>query len=438
MTNACRPADTPRYTPAVTASRVLADLRTPALVLDAEIMHRNTAAMRSRLDELDVPLRAHVKTGKSLPVVCAMTGEDVGGDQHASPLTGQSGAPGVGGASDHRARSRAPITVSTLREAEYFAAHGYRDILYAVGITPDKLRDVAALRATGCDVSVILDSEDAARHVAEFGRTAGADSGATAQARAQRIAVLIEVDCDGHRAGVREDDPRLLRIAETLAHHGILRGIMTHAGGSYACRTREAIADMAERERAAAVGAADRLRKAGFPVHTVSVGSTPTATFARHLSGVTEVRAGVYVFQDLVIAGLGVCAINDIAISVLVTVIGHQPDKGWLITDGGWMALSRDLGTAGHEQNQHYGLVCDIEGTPIDAPGDLLVTHTNQEHGVITHRNGKPIDRARFPIGTRLRILPIHACATASQHDRYQVVRGTQTILHTWPRFGGW
>ena len=91
--------------------------------------------------------------------------------------------------------------------------------------------------------------------------------------------------------------------------------------------------------------AAERLRAAGLPCPEVSVGSTPTALSAERLDGVTEVRAGVYVFFDLVMANIGVCAPQDIALSVLATVIGHQPDKGWAIIDAGWMAMSRDRGT---------------------------------------------------------------------------------------------
>ena len=79
---------------------------------------------------------------------------------------------------------------------------------------------------------------------------------------------------------------------------------------------------------------------------TVSVGSTPTAHAAEDLTGVTELRAGNYVFFDLVMAGLGVCQLDDLALSVVVTVIGHRPEYGWIITDGGWMATSRDRGTA--------------------------------------------------------------------------------------------
>src|SRR3546814_5893100 len=103
---------------------------------------------------------------------------------------------------------------------------------------------------------------------------------------------------------------------------------------------------MAEQERAGAVHAAQRLRSAGFAAPLVSVGSTPTAHFARTLEGVTEVRAGVYVFFDLVMSGLGVCAESDIALSVLCSVIGHQKEKGWIITDAGWMAMRSEKHTS--------------------------------------------------------------------------------------------
>src|SRR2546427_10255749 len=84
----------------------------------------------------------------------------------------------------------------------------------------------------------------------------------------------------------------------------------------------------------------------------VSVGSTPTALAASRLDGVTEVRAGVYVFFDLVMRNIGVCTAEDVALSVLATVIGHQADKGWAIVDAGWMAMSRDRGTARQKQDR--------------------------------------------------------------------------------------
>ena len=369
----------------------LPELETPRLILDAGRMEANVLRLKSRLAALGVRLRPHVKTCKSIEVARGLMDSPAG-----------------------------PITVSTLKEAEQFLEHGVTDILYAVGIAPGKLGHVQALRERGADLAVVVDSVEAAQAVA---------------ARGAGIPALIEIDCDGHRAGVKPGHPVLLDIAKALARGAQPRGVMTHAGDSYNCRSVEAIADMAEKERGAVVRSAAVLRSAGYACPVVSVGSTPTATFARSLEGVTEVRAGVFVFQDLVMAGLGVCRVEDIAVSVLATVIGHQREKGWIITDGGWMAMSRDRGTAKQATDQGYGLVCDESGRVI---GDLVVSDANQEHGIVSRRGGGELDLSPFPVGTRLRILPNHACATAAQHDAYHVVRGGPGVLARWPRFGGW
>jgi len=374
----------------------LQQVETPCLVLERGKLERNIARMRDHLAKLKVGLRPHVKTAKSYDVA-------------RLALAGQPGG----------------ITVSTLKEAEQFFAHGITDILYAVGITPNKLDHVAALKRRGADITIILDNVESARIVAARGVALGI-----------KFPALIEIDSDGHRSGVKPDDAVLLDIGRILEGGGTqLRGIMTHAGDSYNCDTVEKIRAMAVRERDAVVRCAARLRAAGLPCPIVSVGSTPTATYSEDLTGVTEVRAGVYMFFDLVMAGLNVCKVDDIAVSVLATVIGHQPDKGWIITDAGWMAMSRDRGTAAQKTDQGYGVVCDLAGAPLD---DLLVVSTNQEHGIVGHRGGGTLDAARYPVGTLLRVLPNHACATAAQHDRYHVVAGDAQVTAVWPRFSGW
>jgi D-serine deaminase-like pyridoxal phosphate-dependent protein len=247
-----------------------------------------------------------------------------------------------------------------------------------------------------------------------------------------RVPALVEIDSDGGRAGVAPGDPRLLEIAEVLGDS--LHGVMTHAGRSYNCSSVEGIREVAERERAAVVGSATALRSLGRACPIVSVGSTPTATFADSFAGVTEARTGVYMFNDLVMAGLGVCGVEDIAISVLATVIGHRRDENWILVDAGWTALSRDRGTASHKVDQGYGLVCDVSGRPV---GDLIVVEANQEHGIVARRDHGPLAFHDYPIGSQLRILPNHACATAAMHSEYHVLRkGMPT--DTWERFGGW
>jgi D-serine deaminase-like pyridoxal phosphate-dependent protein len=375
----------------------LGDLATPCLVLDADRMERNIARLRTRLDGLGVSLRPHLKTAKSVEVARRVMTSPVG-----------------------------PATVSTLKEAEQFVAAGVKDIIYAVGIVPAKLPQVLALRAQGADIAVVLDTVEQAQAVARASRNAGT-----------RIPALIEIDCDGHRSGVLPGDKqRLVEIGRALQDGAELRGVLTHAGGSYAARGAQALRQCAEAERRSVVDAAAILREAGLACPVLSVGSTPTAHHATQLDGVTEVRAGVFVFFDLVMAGIGVCQVEDIAVSVLATVIGHQRDKGWILVDAGWMAMSQDRGTSRQAVNQGYGLVCDAAGIPY---ADLIVGDANQEHGIITVRPGSNGVLPDLAIGDRVRILPNHACATSAQHRGYHVVRGTSGKVEAeWLRFGGW
>jgi len=371
----------------------LTDLETPALLVDRARLARNIERMRNRLAELGVPLRPHVKTAKSVDIV-------------RFAVEGQPGG----------------ITVSTLREAEHFLDHGFTDILYAVGIVPSKLPHVAAMQARGADLTIILDSVEMAEAVAREGEKLGTV-----------FPVLIEVDTDGGRAGVAADDSRrLVEIGRILvaAPGAELRGIMTHAGLSYGCRSPVALRAHSEQERSRAVAAAEALRSAGLPAPVVSVGSTPTAMFAERLDGVTEVRAGVYMFQDLVMADLGVCSEEEIALSVLATVIGHRRDLGYLLVDAGGLALSKDSGPA--RDKPSYGSLWDAATS---RPLGLAIASTNQEHGLVPAGDE---DFRRLPIGSPVRIAPNHACMTAAAHERYHVVDGGAEVLEVWARCNGW
>lgn len=412
---------------------------TPALLLDEAIMQGNLQRMREHLARHRVVARPHVKTAKSLPIIDQMTVGSGSSD----------GAQAAGAAADCPR-----LTVSTLREAGEVIAAGYRDVLYAVGIVPSKLARLAELAAaSGARISVLLDSVAMAHAVV---------------ANAPGIDAFIELDVDDHRAGVAPESDELLAIGAILAtapnrqpdqqhaDNTRLRGVLTHAGGAYDCRSQAELVAMAQRERAGAVRAAERLRASGVACPEVSIGSTPTVTFAESFAGITEVRVGVYVFNDLVMAGLGVCGLDEIALSVLSTVIGHQPGRNTLLIDAGWMALSSDRGTAGHSTDQGLGLVL---GTTTGCAGgdraaELVVVGANQEHGLVQRRDAGPLDFEAFPIGCELRVLPIHACATAAQFDGYHLlgppvrsapagaVSGSDpagpVISGYWPRFSGW
>ena len=376
-----------------TSRHWLKDEQTPYLLLDEQRFIRNVERLAARITKLGCQLRPHLKTLRSIDAARQML-----------------------------PNADAPATVSTLAEAEAFAAAGYKDLLYAVGIVPTKLSRVAKLMQGGVNLHILLDTEAQAQAVIEYQALHNV-----------AFSVFIEIDCDDHRGGLIPSDPKILTIAQLLHAHGVtLTGLMTHSGGSYGATTHEAIRQAAQQECDAVLTAAQTLRQRGLACPLLSVGSTPTAHFAEQLSGISEVRAGVYTTFDLVMYNLGVCQLDDIAMSVVTSVIGHNVEKNWLFVDAGWMALSRDRGTASQHCDYGYGLVCDSMGQPISG---CHVTQVNQEHGVIELPSHLTV--SQFPIGTQLRILPNHACATAAMHQHYTVLKadGSKAV---WPRILGW
>ncbi len=376
----------PRHTGAMD----LKDVPTPALVLDRSRLETNTRFMAGRAARLGVQLRPHMKTAKSAEVARVAT-------------AGQNGG----------------ITVSTLTEARYFLAHGFTDITYAVGLAPARIEEALALVRDGAKLNVLTDNPAVAEALA---------ARAAATTLPRPLGVLIEIDCGDGRGGLQPDAPELTGLAGTLSAPNLqLAGVLTHAGHSYGCAGVEAIALIAEQERAAAVFAAGRLREAGHACETVSVGSTPTATHAHELDGVSEMRPGVYMFGDLDQVGLNSLPLERLAVSVLASVIGVYPDR--VLIDAGGLALSKDASAQRHGTDIGYGLVLNLQGELL--PG-AYVAKANQEHGFV---KGMP---QRLAPGDRLRVLPNHICMTAAAHPGYYVVDGGIEVQARWPRINGW
>lgn len=373
----------------------IAELPTPAGIVDLDVLERNAEAMSARARRLGVRLRPHVKTHGTVEAARVQVRGHFGG-----------------------------VTVSRWSEARAMADGGFRDITHAVPVAPSRLREVAELGARIDRMSVLLDSHEAA---AELERCASA-TGAP-------LAAFLEVDCGHHRTGVDPTRPESRALAARLASssHVEFRGLLTHAGQSYACRTREDRLRVAVEERDAVVGFARRLRDDGLAVPEVSVGSTPTMTVAEDLTGVTEIRPGNYAFFDLFQSALGSCADTDIAFSVLTTVISVLPEERRFVVDAGALALSLDPGPCHVVTRPGHGRVRSEDGSR-DFPG-LRVEKLSQEHGVV--RVGERADVPALRVGTRLRILPNHSCLAAACFTHHHAVRGAEVVA-TWQRVQGW
>ena len=369
----------------------LEDLPTPCLVLDRGKLERNLRRMSSAMHRLGVSLRPHLKTAKSADVARMAIAGEAGG-----------------------------ITVSTIAEAEYFTARGFRDITIAAGTTPEKLDRIQSFISSDSILNVITD---------DFA-VAGAIAGHPA-----RVRTLIEIDSGESRGGVDSASDALIEIGRALGEK--LAGVLTHAGHSYECRTVEEVRQVAEHERVAVTVAAERLRSAGMACEIVSVGSTPTMSHVERLDGVTEARPGVYMFGDLFQAAIRSCTRDDIALTVLASVIGCRPDANQIVLDAGALALSKDRSTASTPEDAGFGLVWDLDGK--SGFGECVIHEAYQEHGVARGLEGGlklPFDQLR--VGAKVRVAPNHSCLTAAAHDRYYVVDGSREVIAEWDRVNGW
>ena len=156
----------------------LESLETPCLLLDRAVMEANARRFLDIAKRHGVTLRPHLKTAKSIEVARRVTDSEAG----------------------------APITVSTLAEAEYFAGAGFKDILYAVGLSPNKLaRAVRVMLEYGTGLKLVTDNLTMAEAAAAFAEGEGVD-----------LEFLIEIDSGDRRAGLLPDSAELLTVAQVL------------------------------------------------------------------------------------------------------------------------------------------------------------------------------------------------------------------------------
>ena len=354
------------------------DVETPALLLHHDVMERNLEQMAARAKRLGVALRPHIKTHKCL---------ELGRRQIAR------GAKGV--------------TVSTLFEAEAFANGGFTDLTWAFPLDRTHVPHVQRIVARGVTLRVVLDDLETARAVAGSG-----------------LHVWLKVDCGYHRAGVDPSSRYGLEVARELgAERGIaFDGILSHSGHAYRTRNKEEAAQIAEQERQVMAWFAELLRKDSLPVRGVSVGSTPAMVAVKDLTGVTEARPGNYIFYDRTMVLIGCCERKDVAVTVLATVVSHQPGASHFVIDAGALSLSKDLGPAHLGLETAYG---EVKGHP-----ELSVASVSQEHGLIRATSPAAIE-GKFKVGQRIEIVPNHSCLTEAHFDEYVVVQGDR-IMERW------
>lgn len=348
--------------------------RTPYPVVSAPRLAANIQRMQALADHAGVRLRPHSKTHKS-PEIARMQIE--------------AGAVG--------------ICCAKLSEAEVFADHGVTDIRLPYPVNPSNADRVIAL-LDRLKLSIIVDDEDVAK------------DWSSAMTRADKtLDVLVKIDVGFHRCGM---DPAASDLVERIGRIASLpglsfRGILSHAGQAYLVPSPYELAAVAATEAEIMIGLAAKLREAGVPVDEISVGSTPTASFAPSQRGITEMRPGNYVFYDRTQVGLGSATFDRCALFVVASVVSRPaPDR--VILDCGSKTLTSD-GARGFGDAAGYGLV--FMSSDEDVPDhSILIERLSEEHATCR----VPADSPLRP-GDRVRVLPNHACTVTNLTDALTV-----------------
>ncbi|MCI0707281.1 MAG: alanine racemase [Ignavibacteriae bacterium] len=363
------------------------DLPTPALLLDADILERNIKTTQGKANKLSVSLRPHIKTHKCIEIAQKQK---------------NAGAKG--------------ITVSTFYEAEQFAKAGFTDITWAFPIPPVYIEPVLNFDENAT-LRVVLDSMEAKDALEK-----------TAHEKGKKIHVWLKVDCGYHRAGVDPKSPLAEELVKALATSDALHfdGILSHSGHAYNVKNSKGSLVAAEQERDVMVDFAERMRKKGYDVLSVSIGSTPAVSAIQNLKGVKEIRPGNYAFYDYTQAMIGSCSVGDCALTVLSSVISHQPGASHFLLDAGALALSKDMGPTHVSNDMDMGVIYDdYERKRLHA--HIHLRTLSQEHGKVIANTPAMIE-GKFKVGDKVRILEHHSCLTAAQFDEYYVVKEDRVV----------
>lgn len=353
----------------------LAELETPALVVDLDRMERNLDRVADYARQHGLALRPHIKT-------------------HKSPLL----------AREQLTRGAVGVTCATPQEAEIMSEVADDILVMYPPVGAARANRLAAV-ARQVHLTVGLDSDVAAAELSRAAVEAGSN-----------VDVLVELDAGMHRVGI----PRIedaVALAKRIAALPNLRvaGIAFYPGHVRA-HVREHDAPLADL-RGFVAKARDAFRAAGLEPGVVSAGSTPTLFESHLIEGVTEMRPGTYIFNDRTTAEIGACDFDDCALTVLATVVSTAV-PGQAVIDAGTKALGRE----------------PIRGGTADGFGCLwhdrsvTVASMSEEHGILD------LSRSawRPRVGERVRVIPNHVCIVVHLADVVYGLRN-EAVVSSWP-----
>ncbi|HHV95536.1 MAG TPA: amino acid processing protein [Clostridiaceae bacterium] len=342
------------------------DIPSPAVIIDLDVAERNIYRVTNAAKKEGINLRPHIKTHKSVYLTKKLL---------------EAGAKG--------------ITVAKISEAEVMIENGIDNILIAYPVLGkekwERLRKLNRI----AQIMTTVDSMEIANGLNEIGT------------KDYPINVLIEVDSGTHRCGVQPGNDFIKFALKVKEMEGIkIRGVFTYNGLIYGSKSLDEIKSHAEAEANLLKKCVEQLKDIGIEEPISSGGNTPITIALDKMKGVTEIRPGNFIFNDVTGLDLGVAEEKDCAIRILARVVSI-PLPGHAAIDAGSKTLTSD--TAARSPGFGY-----IVGMP-----DVKIVKLNEEHGLLKYDP----DKRKLSIGQVIEIIPNHACVIPNLCDFIYGVR---------------
>jgi len=359
---------------------------TPRVLVDYDVLMSNIHMVHGYARRYHVDVRPHVKSHKSIDIAKIQLEEGVTG-----------------------------FTAAKVDEAAVFFSTSAKSFTLAYPlIEQNKIhRILSSTRQFNLEMNLIADSEEGYEAIALMCERLDVN-----------VKIYIKIDVGFKRCGLPPEDPRILRIARKVLSNSHLEfaGLISHAGQVYRAKDIQEVINIAQNELKLLFRVRKFLLDYDIETRKISIGSTPTLLAGIDLQGVSEIRPGNYVFMDRITWKLGLIAPEQIALTVISTLVSKN--KNHFIIDAGSKVLSSDTGAHGSKLLEGYGLAYPAEKF-LEENYKMKIISLSEEHGFIARPDFD------LPVGTKIRIIPNHACPVVNLADSL-AVHSKNIINHVW------
>ena len=348
------------------------------------------------------------------------------------------------------------ILISTFKEAngllnyeKKLSKNYFKDITFTLpACVPEYLSQLQDIAKRVDNLRIFIDHPEHVDNLVKFGKPAAN----------KKWSVFLKIDMGTKRAGVVPKSKTFSQIIEKFNNSEVsecieLYGIYAHAGHSYSSKNileaHQLLLEEIKSVNETALLIRDSIPNFDVSKLVLSVGATPTSNSLRlrdepqlihyiknELVSSLEIHCGNYCLYDLQQVSTGCVSAEEVSGFVLGSVVSSYKERNEILTNTGVMSLTREL-----SKIKGYGLCILPHEIPVSEDKYTInwyIDRISQEHGILKPYNSKDVNITSLPIGSKVAIIPQHACIAMGQFPYYFVLDNNNNVVDVWYPYQKW